>query len=228
MSSLFSYCIPIDDGVAPNPYWDFCTLAICKPAIRSAATEGDWIAGTGARHAQVGGGGTRDLSGRLVYAMKVTKKFTMKEYDAHTRVHLPDKVPSWRHADHQRRLGDSIYDFSTDPPTQRPGAHQAGNIATDLRGKFVLLSDEFYYFGASAIPLPGELLAIAQNRQGHRRQKNDEYRDSFISWATSLGAKGVLGQPLYNPFRGDSEAAEVGFCAGRRCADDLIDAEDDS
>lgn len=44
---LFSYCIPVDDGAAPNPFWGVCTLAICKPAIRRVAEVGDWIAGVG-------------------------------------------------------------------------------------------------------------------------------------------------------------------------------------
>lgn len=38
--TLFSYCIPYDDGAAPNPFWGLCTLAICKPRIRRAAKEG--------------------------------------------------------------------------------------------------------------------------------------------------------------------------------------------
>lgn len=41
MPSLFSYCIPVDDGAAPNPYWGICTLVICKPRIRLAADIGD-------------------------------------------------------------------------------------------------------------------------------------------------------------------------------------------
>jgi len=45
MQKLFSYIIPIDDGPAPNPFGDICTLAICKPAIRRKAQVGDWVIG---------------------------------------------------------------------------------------------------------------------------------------------------------------------------------------
>lgn len=34
MPTLYTYCIPYDDGAAPNPYWGICTLVICKPVIR--------------------------------------------------------------------------------------------------------------------------------------------------------------------------------------------------
>jgi hypothetical protein len=50
MPSLYSYCILYDDGAVPNPYWDVCTLVICKSAIRRTAKEGDWIVGTGSKH----------------------------------------------------------------------------------------------------------------------------------------------------------------------------------
>ena len=30
---LYTYCIPYDSGAAPNPFWETCTLAICKPVI---------------------------------------------------------------------------------------------------------------------------------------------------------------------------------------------------
>lgn len=44
---LFSYCIPVDDGAAPNPFWGVCTLTICKSKIRRVAEIGDWVVGVG-------------------------------------------------------------------------------------------------------------------------------------------------------------------------------------
>src|SRR6266567_355065 len=73
--TLFSYCIPYDDGAAPNPFWGLCTLAICKPIIRRVANIGDWIVGTGSVNSPI-----RDISGKVVYAMRVTQKKTMGEY----------------------------------------------------------------------------------------------------------------------------------------------------
>lgn len=72
MNRLFSYTIPVDDGAAPNPFDGLCTLAICKPKIRSRAKVGDWVAGLGSKNAPSG-----DLSGRLVYAMKVDEVMSL-------------------------------------------------------------------------------------------------------------------------------------------------------
>lgn len=66
---LYSYRIPVDDGAAPNPYWDICTLVICKPAIRRTAQVGDWVIGTGSKNSPIG-----NIEDKLVYAMKVTDK----------------------------------------------------------------------------------------------------------------------------------------------------------
>ena len=68
MTRLFTYTIPIDDGAAPNPFAGMCSLAICKPGIRRTAQVGDWVAGLGSKNAPSG-----DLSGRLVYAMRVER-----------------------------------------------------------------------------------------------------------------------------------------------------------
>lgn len=226
MPSLYSYCIPYDDGAAPNPFWGVCTLVICKPAIRRSAKKGDWIAGTGSKFARVGDGTTRDLSGHLVYAIKVTEKMTMKEYDAHTRTKHPDKIPDWSHSDHRRRLGDSLYDFSGKNVRQRPGVHVASNQATDLSGKHALLSAQFYYFGDQAVPLPGDLRPIAQNRQGHRRALNGPYVEKFITWIERNFEPCTLrGKPLLNLFLSKSKAA-CGWCASGRAEDDEQDVED--
>lgn len=181
MTRLFSYCIPYDDGAAPNPYWGWCTLVICKPRIRRVAMEGDWIAGTGSQHSPIG-----DASGKLVHAMRVTKKMTMPEYDEYVRTHLPGKVPDWWSEDPSRRVGDAIYDFSTSPPTLRPSVHDEGNQDRDLGGRCALLSDDFYYFGDHPVEIPRHLRPIVRQGQGHRSVSNDPYVDEFIKWVRGM------------------------------------------
>src|SRR4051794_28299130 len=131
---LFSYCIPIDDGAAPNPFWGYCTLVICKPAIRRVADVGDWIVGTGSRRSPIG-----DISGYVVYAMRVSERLTMAEYDAFARRFCRGKIPAWRHRDVRRRLGDAIYDSSFDPPRLRPSVHDENNRQRDLSGLHALI-----------------------------------------------------------------------------------------
>ena len=203
MTRLYSYCIPCDDGAAPNPFEGVCTLVICKPAIRRTAQVGDWIVGTGAIIARLGSGASADLGGKLVYAMRVTEKMTMEEYDAYTERTLPGKRPHWDRSAWWRKLGDSIYDFSdaNNPKLREPCVHGAENIETDRSGKYALLSHHFYYFGDKAIELEGRLREIAQNQQGHRKQLNDSYVDYFEAWIESRGYApcSVIGRPLYDP-----------------------------
>ncbi len=205
MPTLFSYCIPYDAGAAPNPYWGVCTLAICKPKIRLAAQVGDWVVGTGSVGSPIG-----DVSGRVVYAMQVTRKMEMWEYDRWTKECLPEKVPDWHHPDHRRRLGDSLYDFSTHPPRQRQGVHDKGNRARDLSGKFVLLSTHFFYFGDQPKPLPPRLLSIVKQGRGHRSTANAPYIDRFLAWIHALGirANTLIGKPQIELFADDDSVAK--------------------
>jgi hypothetical protein len=213
MNTLFSYCIPYDDGAAPNPFWDVCTLVICKPKIRRTATEGDWIVGTGAVNSPIG-----DVSGKVVYAMRVSQTMTMEEYDHLTQRDLPNKIPDWRNPDVRRRLGDSIYDFSTKPPTVRRGVHNEENLERDLRGPRALLSDHFFYFGDRPIRLPDDLTPIINQGQGHRSRSNDPHFDRFVQWIHSLGYQpnSLLGEPQLNLFLNESIRD---FCSIGRCTE---------
>lgn len=182
--TLYTYCIPYDDGAAPNPFWGICTLVICKPVIRRRAKTGDWIVGTGSKNSPLKDKNSRprDISRHVVYAMKVTDKMTMEEYDVFCQRECPKKIPVWDSEDWRRRLGDCIYDFSKTPPKMRIGAHNESNRATDLGGKHALISSHFYYFGDSPIELPKSLHTIVKRGQGHRSQSNAPYIDSFLSW----------------------------------------------
>ena len=188
MPSLYSYCIPFDDGAAPNPFWGVCTLTICKPAVRRTASCGDWIIGLGSKDTPTTGS---DFSGKVVYIMKITDKKSLLEYDIYCRKYLPRKIPDWNSKETILQVGDCIYDYShsNSQPTQRNGVHKAGNISTDLSGQFALLSSHFYYFGRNPIDLPQDLHPIILQSQGHRRQKNDPYFKAFIEWENTLKYK---------------------------------------
>ena len=181
MARLFTYTIRIDDGAAPNPFRRMCTLAICKPGIRRVAEPGDWVAGIGSRNARSG-----DLSGCLVYAMRVGEVLSLKDYDEQARERWPHRIPNVTSTDLSERLGDCIYDYSSGSPVQRPSVHGPKNVKTDLSGKNVLLSRDFYYFGSWAIALPKRLLPIRHPFQGHRSNLNARYLDQFVSWLRGL------------------------------------------
>ena len=78
MKRLYSYVLRFDDGAAPNPFWQTCTLAICKPAIRRTSRIGDWVIGTGSKNSKLKDGNTYDLSDSVIYAMKITGNYLNK------------------------------------------------------------------------------------------------------------------------------------------------------
>ena len=83
MPRLFTYTIPVDDGVAPIRFavcahWRFASLAF------DAWQEGDSVAGLGSKDAPSG-----DLNGHLVYAMRVDAVLTLKEYDEQAPTEWP-------------------------------------------------------------------------------------------------------------------------------------------
>jgi hypothetical protein len=128
----------------------------------------------------------RRLRRCVVYAMKVTSKLTMARYDAYTRRELRRKIPYQVNGDRRRGLGDSIYDFSSGPPVLRPSVHDVEERRTDLGGRYILLSNHFYYFGDHPRRLPDGLLPIVKHGQGHRSRLNARYEASFVSWLEGL------------------------------------------
>ncbi|HET7143320.1 MAG TPA: hypothetical protein VFI68_04790, partial [Anaerolineales bacterium] len=144
---LFSYTLNHDDGAAPNPFWGICSLAIRKPAIRISAEIDDWIVGLGSVKSPSG-----DISDHVVYAMKVTSKMRLKEYDQFCKTFVPKKKPDWRNLDYRMRMGDCIYNFiSPENISMRTGIHKEENKEKDLSGLYALVSKQFYYFGSQPV-----------------------------------------------------------------------------
>ncbi|MCC7451852.1 MAG: hypothetical protein IT324_30875 [Anaerolineae bacterium] len=218
---LYSYCLRYDNGAAPNPYGGICTLAICKPAIRKTAQIGDWIVGLvglGSANSPI-----KDISNHVVYAMKVTSKLTMREYDTFCSKKHPEKIPEWNSANFTKRVGDCIYKFQNAPePELRESVHDERNRKRDLGGEFVLISEHFYYFGKHPILLHPSLEPIIHRTQGHKSDKNQDYVDQFVEWITNSGfvTNELYGEPqLKKEFMQD-----VRKCAAR----DLEEDEQDS
>ncbi len=102
---IFSYVVDHDNGFSPNPYYGVCTLAHCKFSktdrknVVELAQKGDWVIGTG-------GNGKRSAGhGKLIYAMRVDKILTLKQYyhDRRFRKKKPKKYGSF-----QQSRGDNL------------------------------------------------------------------------------------------------------------------------
>lgn len=197
MPALYSYVLRYDNGTAPNPFWNTCTLTICKPAIRRTASIGDWVIGTGSKHAQLQDGKEYDFSDSLIYAMKVTAKLSLAEYDAYCRLYLPNKIPQLQSADRRLHAGDCVYAYTDEPlPAIRESMHSKEYLPRDLGGHNALLSDHFYYFGAAAVHIPFALRHIIKRNQGHSRIENELLLAQFTDWISGFELNKLYGDPV--------------------------------
>ena len=80
---LFSYVVTHDTGFSPNPFWGYCTLADCKPAVRRTANVGDWIVGLS----------PRAKGNTVVYAMEVDEILDYASYFRDKR--FAHKIPDY-------------------------------------------------------------------------------------------------------------------------------------
>ncbi len=172
---LYSYVMVSDTGFAPNPFDGFCTLACCKPNIRRTASVDDWIVGTGS-NGTVG-------NDKLIYAMKVTEKTDFDIYYHDKRFH--------------NRL-DNIYFKNKDNWIQKENPfHHEKDMDHDLSGKYVLISDDFFYFGKDAIEIPEKFWEIIKKGPGHKCNFSVILVNEFIEWLEENYACGKQGEP-YN------------------------------
>lgn len=227
MPALYSYILKHDSGAAPNPFWGKCTLTICKPAIRRTAKIGDWIIGTGSKNSRLKDGNLHDLSGCIVYAMKVSDVKSIADYDAFCGKSLKNKIPKWFSKDWRRRMGDCIYDYSSgSKPIMRKGVHKEENRKRDLSGLNALVSNHFYYFGEEARPLPKHLKAIVKKSQGHLKIQNPELIAGFLKWIKKFRKNKIYANPQskYKFDLGPSEK-QIDNCSKQHLKDDKSERE---
>lgn len=175
--TVYSYIMVHDRGYAPNPYHNIMSLAVCKGQIRNKAQKGDVIiafAGTNISKTPI-----------LIYAMVITEKVPFWEYMSDTKYSF--KAPQyWRHT------GDRIYVKKPDGVTailrswhtEKDGTPIMEEVLQDLNGKFVLLSEQFWYFGNRAPSLTKDLEQkyYRKMRQTHIVRENG---DDIINYLTT-------------------------------------------
>jgi hypothetical protein len=128
--------------------------------------------------------------------MKITDKKSLKEYDEFCKNELTNKIPNWKTKDWRPRVGDCIYDYSTNnDPTIRKGVYNEGNRQRDLGGLHSLLSDYFYYFGVEAKPLPTGLKELIKKNQGHKKIEKAELIEEFEKWISQFEKNKLYADP---------------------------------
>jgi hypothetical protein len=205
---LYSYIVTHDTGFSPNPFWGYCTLANCKPAIRRTAHVGDYIVGLS----------SKSRGHKIIYAMQVTEVLPYAAYfhDSRFLAKIPDLERASRDGRLVYRCGDNIYEPLVAHPRSVDDFRQLRSMHSkdkgpqedlvrkkrDLRGKNVLASRKFRYFGPKAIELPGRLRAMSVGI-GHRCRFLADMVAEFIAFFESLPA-GTVAPPNSWPQGDDS------------------------
>lgn len=198
MPSVYLYVVDRDFGFAPNPFHGCCTLATCKPAIRSTATNGDWVFGMG--------GSRLSATGRCIFAMQITKKLSFDEYWSDPNYAVKKPV---RNGSKTMLVGDNIYhrDSNSAAWQQEDSHHSADdgtanihNLERDTSSNNVLISDRFFYFGKNAPAVPEEILNTIgyKNLRSHRRI-DQAIAQPLIDWVLSQYGRAMnllLGYPF--------------------------------
>lgn len=184
---LCSYVVKNDKGLAPNPFWGYCTLAVCTPnhmGIR--AHKGDWFIGIG----------TVKRGNKLIFAMQVFERLDFDAYyrDSRFKKKKPDVRGSWR-----RRCGDNMYFKNVKGEWQQHATHfhwTKKDIEKDLRYPYVFIAEHFYYFGENAPPIPERYSDLIIKRQGCNCTHDPTVVKGFLKWLENSYEPGVHGEPL--------------------------------
>ena len=195
----YSYKMDHDFGFAPNPFWGVMTLATCKGRLRSSSNLeiGDWVIATGGR-------ALHKYIEHLIFAMKVEEIITFDQYWGNPNFQC--KKPIFNGSVIQM-YGDNVY--HTNPQTgeviQERCAHtvegknpkDTEQYGRDIRGKNVLISRNFYYFGANAPELPDEFKCMASTVRDIECYHVDEKTvKKFVDWLQSNYKVGIHGDPI--------------------------------
>jgi hypothetical protein len=205
---LCSYIVTKDTGLAPNPFWGYCTLAVCTlNHMGVRAHKDDWFIGT---QSAVRGS-------KLIYAMQVSETLDFDDYFKDPRFQAKKPVVNGTPC---QRCGDNMY-YRDDAGQWRKLAsvyhRQKIQIDKDLKYPrvFVAEQEHFYYFGVQAIEIPHEYHELIWKRQGCKWHDSNTVLD-FLDWLKYNRTPGIHGEPSDMPKRTQVElvsANGVGNCS---------------
>ena len=155
MSDLYTYVMQHDAGLAPNPFWGTCTLAVCTPNHQgSRARRGDWIAGVSDKRRGY----------KLIHVMEVDERVHMNDYFHDER--FAAKKPTLE-GTAQQRCGDNFYSLdATGRWIQHPNRYHTGPacLAQDTRHPCVFVARRFWYLGRKAVDMPAAFMPMFGGR----------------------------------------------------------------
>lgn len=189
MARLCTYLVRDDTGLAPNPFWGWCTLAVCTPNHQGARVNpGDWIAGFL----------TKARGHRFLYAMEVAEAFDLDAYfhDPRFQSKKPDLRGNWT-----QRCGDNFYsrDSAGQWTQHRNRFHLTRALKVqDTQHPRSFVAERFWYLGRSAVSPPSEF-ALLIGARGIRINHDPTLVDRFRNWVSATFQPGVADVPNDNP-----------------------------
>ena len=201
MTVLCTYVLTKDTGLAPNPFWGWCTLAVCTPnRQRARLAKGDWIAGFS----------SKSDGNRLIYAMQVVERIHMDDYfrDSRFANKKPNMFGNWK-----KRCGDNFYSLTTDGTWKqhKNSFHGPVYLKKDTRNPYVFVAKRFWYFGREAVPIPDKFVPLVGTR-GIRVNHPPSLIQAFLNWLQSKCEPGIKGLPTHNA---DADAEALDRCGLR-------------
>lgn len=170
--SLYSYIVSYDHGNAPNPDFNICTLAICKPVIRRCAKVGDIVLGLSPKR----------MGNHIVYCMVIDEIVEWQDYYQRCKnsTDLNHRIPT-----DKSHNGDCIWIHQENGEyalLESKSGHDESCKHRDLySGKRVLIGRKYWYFGSDHpthyIQLPNSYLIAGR---GHRKITEQQLIDEFI------------------------------------------------
>lgn len=188
---LYSYVLPRDYGFAPNPYFNYCTLATCKPKIRRSAQVGDWVAAFGSARTMV--------YEKLIMLMQVNETLTFDQYWDDAR--FISKRPVFNKGV-IHMYGDNIYHHKDGKWVQELSHHSLAdgsinytNLNRDTGTDRVLIAKDFFYFGNNAVTVPQEFSMLIAHGIGHRVHIDTTLINDFTYYMNKNYEMNVHGTP---------------------------------
>lgn len=182
---LYTYIITSDTGLAPNPYGEYCSLAVCTPNHMGArADKGDWIVGFS----------PKNEGHQFIYAMQVEERLYMGDYFNDERFQY--KKPSMSGTS-QEMCGDNFYrpvgggklEWVKNP------SHQDIYVQKkDIRHPYVFVGQNFYYLGEKRVKVDEKFEPLIGGI-GIRCNHPVGLAEEFISWVKEHCKVGMQGTP---------------------------------
>jgi len=192
VARYYFYKMTTDDGGAPCCSGGLLSLAICKPAIRSTAQEGDIVFGFAADSISQRHG--------LIYVAEVTKRLEHGDYyKQHEYSDRGDCIYEWDGKQYHWRRAKQ-YHLNEEMLPHDLGAEAGGYARAN-----VLLSSSFRYFGSNPLEIdtgafPLLLAKLHALKQGHRVNHPEDLRRELTRLrdnAFQESSESVCGRPTH-------------------------------